>query len=62
MIYGALRRGRNCTRFYNDDSAEEEDQAVPSAAIETLTIPEAKRLLALSLGVPESAIKISIEH
>jgi len=28
---------------------------------ETLTIPQAKRLLAKSLGVPESSIKISIE-
>lgn len=47
-----------------EDVAEDEDQAAPvsNSATEPLTIPEAKRLLALSLGVPESAIKISIEH
>lgn len=48
-----------------DDNAEDDDQAAPVSAaptIENLTIPEAKRLLAKSLGVPESAIKISIEH
>jgi hypothetical protein len=32
------------------------------AAEPPLSIPEAKRRLALTLGVPESAIKISIEH
>lgn len=47
-----------------DEGAEDEDQvaSISNPAIETLTIPEAKRLLALSLGIPESAIKISIEH
>lgn len=47
-----------------DAGAEDEDQvaSISGPATETLTIPEAKRLLALSLGVPESAIKISIEH
>ncbi|OYX33540.1 hypothetical protein [uncultured Phenylobacterium sp.] len=46
---------------------EVDDDAVPavpapSAEEAALTIPEAKRRLAISLGVPESAIKISIEH
>ncbi|MBW4028873.1 MAG: hypothetical protein HIU93_16020 [Acidobacteria bacterium] len=48
-----------------DDSAEDEErtaQVGACSAIENLTIPEAKRQLAKSLGVPESAIKISIEH
>ena len=44
-----------------DDEANE-DGGRPRTSEPTLTIPEAKRLLALSLGVPESAIKISIEH
>lgn len=48
-----------------DESAEDEErtaQVGAYSAIENLTIPEAKRQLARSLGVPESAIKISIEH
>jgi hypothetical protein len=32
------------------------------AVVDPLSIPEAKRRLALTLGVPESAIKITIEH
>jgi hypothetical protein len=41
-----------------DDSTEEEVRP----RIMPLTIPEAKRLLAASLGVPESAITISVAH
>jgi hypothetical protein len=42
---------------------ENVDAATASeAAPGVLTIPEAKRRLARTLGVPESAIKISIEH
>lgn len=32
------------------------------ASVQHLTIGEAKRLLSVSLGVPESAIKITVEH
>lgn len=49
-----------------EDRAADEGQGAQatkaSAAMEALTIPEAKRLLARSFDVPESAIKISIEH
>lgn len=47
-----------------DDGAEDEAAAAPisNAREGNLSIPEAKRLLALSLGVPENAIKISVEH
>jgi len=41
----------------NETAAEEMDEAVD----EPLTIPEAKRRLAHTLGVPESAIKITVE-
>ena len=41
---------------------DEDDAAASEPEPETLTIPEAKRRLALTLGVPETAIKISIEH
>jgi hypothetical protein len=37
-------------------------EAPPTMAATPLTIPEAKRRLAESLGVPETAIKITIEH
>jgi hypothetical protein len=49
----------------DDEVAEDEDEQVASAApaVEApLTIGEAKRRLAETLGVPESAIKITIEH
>jgi len=48
----------------DDEVADEEDEpeAAAAAAEAPLTIPEAKRRLAATLGVPESAIKISIEH
>jgi hypothetical protein len=49
----------------DDEVAEVEDEDVapgPPAAEPTLTISEAKRRLAETLGVPESAIKITIEH
>ncbi|HXQ46066.1 MAG TPA: hypothetical protein VN806_05580 [Caulobacteraceae bacterium] len=50
-----------------DDEAEDAEEAAQTAAgapaeEAPLTIPEAKRRLAASLGVPESAIKITIEH
>lgn len=48
-----------------DDEGEDEDEsgnANPRVESLPLTIPEAKRRLAETLGVPESAIKISIEH
>jgi hypothetical protein len=46
-----------------DDSGEGAPPAAAAPADEApLTIPEAKRRLAVSLGVPESAIKITIEH
>lgn len=44
------------------DDEDQSEQVRGSATITNLTIPEAKRQLAESLGVPESAIKISIEH
>jgi hypothetical protein len=49
----------------DDEVVDEEDEevAAPVAAPETpLTIPEAKRRLAQTLKVPESAIRITIEH
>ncbi len=51
----------------SEAEADEEDEAESeSTAAEidtpTLTIPEAKRRLAEALGVPESAVKITIEH
>lgn len=52
-----------------DDDADDEVEddgpvavAAPEALEGPLSIPEAKRRLAATLGVPESAIKISIEH
>lgn len=52
-----------------DDDAPEDDAddtappALAAAPVDApLSIPEAKRRLAVTLGVPESAIKISIEH
>jgi hypothetical protein len=46
-----------------EESSEGTPMATPAVPIDApLTIPEAKRRLAVSLGVPESAIKISIEH
>ena len=47
-----------------DDADEGESPAVAAASATEapLTLPEAKRRLAGSLGVPESAIKITIEH
>jgi hypothetical protein len=50
-----------------DDETDDTEDATPPAATSPaeeapLTIPEAKRRLAASLGVPESAIKITIEH
>ena len=50
-----------------DDEADDSEEATPPAAAAApedapLTIPDAKRRLAASLGVPESAIKITIEH
>jgi len=44
------------------DDSEEATTNASAQAEEALTIPEAKRRLAVSLGVPESAIKITIEH
>jgi hypothetical protein len=44
------------------DGSEEATTDASAHAEEALTIPEAKRRLAVSLGVPESAIKITIEH
>jgi hypothetical protein len=48
----------------DDEVVEDEDEpeAIAVAYEGPLTIPEAKRRLAATLGVPESAIKISIEH
>lgn len=47
----------------NDDvSDEEEDQSPAVTPDASLTISEAKRRLAESFGVPESSIKITIEH
>lgn len=48
-----------------DDEEDDDEGAemLEAAATEApLTIPEAKRRLAATLGVPESAIKITIEH
>jgi hypothetical protein len=46
-----------------DEEADDSEEAAASAPVEApLTIPEAKRRLAATLGVPESAIKITIEH
>lgn len=46
-----------------DDSEEAASPASAAPAEEApLTIPDAKRRLAASLGVPESAIKITVEH
>jgi len=46
-----------------EDVAEEGDvEGDVDEALQPLSIPEAKRRLAATLGVPESAIKISIEH
>lgn len=48
-----------------DDETGEEDQLEGADLEEVgrpLTIPEAKRRLAIALGVPETAIKITIEH
>jgi hypothetical protein len=44
-----------------DVDGEAETAAAPAAEA-PLTIPEAKRRLAATLGVPETAIKITIEH
>jgi hypothetical protein len=49
------------------DGVEEVDEddlaaSAPPTAEMPLTIPEAKRRLAAALGVPESAVKITIEH
>lgn len=48
----------------NEESADDEDEGCVAVAVENapLTISEAKRRLAQTLGVPEAAIKISIEH
>ena len=50
----------------DDEVDDSEEGAPPAAAAPTveapLTLPDAKRRLAASLGVPESAIKITIEH
>lgn len=47
----------------DDDITEEDGEQSPATAeIPPLTIPEAKRRLAETLGVPETAIKITIEH
>jgi hypothetical protein len=47
----------------DDEMAEEEGEPSPASSAEgPLTIPEAKRRLAETLGVPESAIKITVEH
>ena len=48
----------------DDDMAEEDAALSPDSTAEALplTIPEAKRRLAEALGVPETAIKITIEH
>jgi hypothetical protein len=47
-----------------DDADEEGDEPVVAVPVveAPLTIPEAKRRLAIALGVPETAIKITIEH
>lgn len=53
-----------------DDEVDDAEEGAPitaapapvPAAEAPLTLPEAKRRLAASLGVPESAIKITIEH
>lgn len=49
----------------DEEGAEDEDDGSTVAEASSsmpLTIPEAKRRLAETLGVPESAIKITIEH
>lgn len=47
----------------DDDDGDAAEHAIKAAIQEQrLTIMEAKRRLAETFGVPESAIKISIEH
>lgn len=48
----------------DDDSGERENDAsaTASAAERPLTLAEAKRRLSETLGVPESAIRITVEH
>jgi len=46
----------------DDETEEEDDDRVVASADAPLTIADAKRRLAETLGVPESAIKIIIEH
>jgi hypothetical protein len=49
----------------DDETADEDDEpeaAAPPAVEGPLTIPEVKRRLAATLGVPESAVRITIEH
>lgn len=49
----------------DDDDDDAEDQTAASGTVERsapLTIAEAKRRLAETLGVPETSIKITIEH
>lgn len=65
MVRKPASPSRDSAGIASRASASHVDEAAPVSAaptIENLTIPEAKRLLAKSLGVPESAIKISIEH
>ena len=45
-----------------DDDEPENDANLEAQSLTSLTIPEAKRLLAMTMGVPETAIKITIEH
>ena len=46
-----------------DDVVDDEAEAGPAPAVDApLTIPDAKRRLAITLCLPESAIKITIEH
>jgi hypothetical protein len=46
----------------DEETAGDEDEDGAPEGSAPLTIPEAKRRLAETLGVPETAIKISIEH
>jgi hypothetical protein len=57
---GLPQEGDDVDDEVSDDEAD--TQAAAPAAEGPLTIPEAKRRLSESLGVPISAIKITIEH
>lgn len=53
---------RNGALVAEGEAAAEADEPYAIAPEVPLTIPEAKRRLAQTLGVPESAIRITVEH